>query len=61
MSAVDLQSVISGTPESRVEALRQLLGYSLKQRDPEGSRFWFLRPSADQYKAADTCQIAVSF
>lgn len=61
MSAVDLQAVISGTQESRVEALRQFLDYPLKQRDPEGSRFWFLRPGADADEAADTCPIAVGF
>ncbi|MGL5083856.1 MAG: hypothetical protein ACRC8A_20425 [Microcoleaceae cyanobacterium] len=61
MSAVDLQSVISGTQESQVEALRQLLGYPVEQRDPEGSRFWFLRPGADENEATDTCPIAVGF
>jgi hypothetical protein len=61
MSAVDLQSVISGIQESRVEALRQLLGYPVKQRDPEGSRFWFLRPGSNEDEAEDTCPIAVGF
>lgn len=61
MSAVDLQAVISGTQENRVEALRQILGYPLKQRDPEGSRFWFLRSGADAAEAQDTCPIAVGF
>jgi hypothetical protein len=41
--------------------LRQILDYPLKQRDPEGSRFWFLRPSADEDEAEDTCLIAVGF
>lgn len=58
---MDLQAVISGTQESRVEALRQILEYPLKQRDPEGSRFWFLRPGADEDEAEDTCPIAVGF
>jgi len=61
MPVVDLRSVISGTPESRVEALRQLLGYPVRQRDPEGSRFWFLRPGVDEDEAEDTCPIAVDF
>lgn len=61
MAAVDLQAVISGTQASRVEALRQILGYPLKQRDPEGSRFWFLRSGADAAEAEDTCPIAVGF
>ena len=46
MPAIDLQAVIFGTQESRVEELRQILDYPLKQRDPEGSRFWLLRPGA---------------
>jgi hypothetical protein len=61
MSSVDLQAVVSGTQEGRVEALRQILDYPLKQRDPEGSRFWFLRPGADEDEAEDTCPIAVGF
>jgi hypothetical protein len=61
MSAVDLEAVISGTQENRVEALRQILGYPLEQRDPEGSRFWFLRPGTDEDEAEDTCPISVGF
>jgi len=61
MSSVDLQAVVTGTQESRVEALRQILGYPLKQRDPGGSRFWFLRPGADEDEAEETCPIAVGF
>ena len=61
MPALDLQSIILGTQKSRVEALRQLLGYPVKQRDPEGSRFWFLRPGIDEDEAEDTCPIAVGF
>jgi len=37
MSAKDLQVVVSETQESRVEALRQMLDYPLKQRDQGGS------------------------
>ncbi len=58
---MDLQAVISGTQENRVEALRQILGYPTRQRDPSGSRFWFLRPGVDADEAADTCPIAVGF
>lgn len=61
MSVVNLQSVMTGKPEQRVEALRLLLGYPLKQRDSEGSRFWFLRPGIDESEAEDTCPIAVGF
>ena len=61
MSAKDLQVVVSETQESRVEALRQMLDYPLKQRDQGGSWFWFLRPSADEDEAEDTCPIAVGF
>ena len=56
-----LQAAITGTEENRVEALRQLLGYPVKQRDREGSRFWFLRPGADKSEAEETCPIAVGF
>jgi len=38
-----------------------MLDYPLKQRDPGGSRFWFLRPGADEDEAEDTCPIAVGF
>ncbi|WP_448532902.1 hypothetical protein [Parathermosynechococcus lividus] len=58
---MELQAVIFGTQESRVEALRQILGYPIKQCDPSGSRFWFLRPGADADEAKDTCPIAVGF
>ena len=56
-----LQPMAVGSQENRVEALRLLLGYPLKQRDPEGSRFWFLRPGVDEDEAEDTCPIAVGF
>jgi type I restriction-modification system DNA methylase subunit len=58
---MDLQAVVSGTQESRVDALRRILDYPFKQRDPEGSRFWFLRPGTDEVEAKDTCPIAVGF
>jgi type I restriction-modification system DNA methylase subunit len=56
-----LQSVMAGSQENRIEGLRQLLAYPLKQGDPEGSRFWYLRPGADVDEAQDTCPIAVGF
>lgn len=46
---------------SRIEALRQLLGYPVKELDPQGSRFWYLRPGDNEYEAAETCPIAVGF
>ena len=60
-SSEQLQPVAVGSQENRVEALRLLLGYPSKQRDPEGSRFWFLRPGVDEDEAEDTCPIAVGF
>ncbi|XGB40371.1 MAG: hypothetical protein LVT47_06895 [Cyanobacteria bacterium LVE1205-1] len=54
-------SLFQKTQESRVEALRQMLDYPLKQRDPGGSRFWFLRPGADEDEVEDTCPIAAGF
>ncbi|MEA5567519.1 type ISP restriction/modification enzyme [Anabaena sp. UHCC 0399] len=56
-----LQDVIGGTDINRVEALRQMLGYPVKERDPLGSRFWYLRPGADEEEAEETCPIAVGF
>ncbi|WP_242045584.1 MULTISPECIES: N-6 DNA methylase [unclassified Calothrix] len=56
-----LQAVMTGTESNRIEALRRMLAYPVKQRDPEGSRFWYLRPGADKLQAADTLPIAVGF
>lgn len=57
-----LQAVITGTDlNHRVEALRQLLGYPVKEHDPQGSRFWYLRPGVDELEAEETCPIAVGF
>lgn len=61
ISLDEIKSVLSGDHQQRVEALRQLLGYPLKEREPEGSRFWFLRPGEDEDEAEDTCPIAVGF
>jgi hypothetical protein len=47
--------------ESRVEELRQKLGYPIKQLDPQGSDFYYLRPGNDASEAADTCPIAIGF
>ncbi len=56
-----LRAVMSGTLENRVEELRQILGYPVKEFDREGSRFWYLRPGESAAEAADTCPIAVGF
>jgi predicted helicase len=56
-----LQNVMGGTDINRVEALRQLLGYPVKERDPQGSRFWYLRPGVDEEEAEETCPVAVGF
>ncbi|MDJ0719519.1 MAG: hypothetical protein QNJ54_35750 [Prochloraceae cyanobacterium] len=53
--------VMSGDENSRIESLQQLLGYPIKQRDPQGSQFWYLRPGVDESVAEDTCPIAVGF
>lgn len=57
----DLRAVMTGTQEDRVEELRKILGYPVKQRDPKGSRFWYLRPGVSEVDAAETCPIAVGF
>jgi type I restriction-modification system DNA methylase subunit len=57
-----LQAVMTGTDlNHRVEVLRQLLGYPVKEHDPQGSRFWYLRPGVDELEAEETCPIAVGF
>jgi|GEM_PF-2623842 len=61
LTVEQLQGMMTGTQEGRVEGLQQILDYPLKQRDPEGTRFWFLRPGADEDEAEDTCPIAVGF
>lgn len=47
--------------EDRIEALRQQLGYPLKQRCPQGSGYWLLRSGQDESEAEETCPIAVGF
>jgi type I restriction-modification system DNA methylase subunit len=61
ISSEQLQPVAVGSRGNRVEALRLLLGYPLKQKDSQGSKFWFLRPGVDENEAEDTCPIAVGF
>jgi len=56
-----LRAVMSSTPEDRVEELRKILRYPVKEFDREGSRFWYLRPGESVEEAADTCPIAVGF
>lgn len=57
----EFQAVMTGPPEQRIEALRSHLGYPVKQLDPGGSRFWYLRPGVDAEEAEYTCPIAVGF
>ena len=52
---------MTGPPEQRVEALRQWLGYPIKQRDPEKNLFWYLRPGDDDDDASETRPVAVGF
>lgn len=56
-----LRAVMTGTQEDRIEKLRQILGYPVKEFDREGSRFWYLRPGESKEDAAETCPIAVGF
>ncbi|MGH2415613.1 MAG: N-6 DNA methylase, partial [Microcystaceae cyanobacterium] len=60
-SLEQFRSVMSGGEDSRISALGQLLGYRVKERDREGSRFWFLRPGASQSAAKETQPIAIGF
>ena len=52
-----LCAVMTGTPENRIEELRQILGYPVKEFDCEGSRFWYLRPGESVEEAAETCPV----
>ncbi|MGJ3250855.1 MAG: hypothetical protein ACFE0J_06960, partial [Elainellaceae cyanobacterium] len=54
-------TMMLGDPNQRVEALRSHLGYPVKENDPKGSRFWYLRPGEDEEEAKETCPIAVGF
>ncbi|AFY73273.1 putative helicase [Synechococcus sp. PCC 7502] len=61
---MDLRSLLAiskGTQAERVEALRSLLGYPIKERDVSGSKYWYLRPGVNSAEAEDTCPIAVGF
>lgn len=49
-----LRAVMTGTQEDRVEELRKVLEYPVKEFDREGSRFWYLRPGESKEDAADT-------
>ena len=56
-----LKAVMTGSEEQRVKELRRLLDYPLQLKDPQGSKFWYLRPGVDESEAEDTRPIAVEF
>jgi hypothetical protein len=60
-TAQQFKSVMSGDEKSRVESLKELLDYPIAQKDPQGSRFWFLRPGESHSAAEETQPIAVGF
>ena len=53
--------VLNGDEKSRVETIKELLDYPIIQRDPQGSRFWYLRPGINEEQAEETCPIALGF
>lgn len=55
------KSVVSGDEQSGVKALGELLDYPIVRKDPQGSRFWYLRPGENRSAASDTQPIAVGF
>ena len=55
------RTVMTGTNEERVAELQKILKYTFKQRDPGGSRFWYLHPGVNESEARETCPIAVGF
>lgn len=54
-------ALMSGTDAERVEELRKFLNYPVQQRDPGGSRFYYLHPGENESEARETCPIAVGF
>ena len=54
-------ALMSGIDENCIGELQKILKYPFKQRDPKGSRFWYLHPGEDESEARDTCPIAVGF
>ena len=56
-----LYAVMTGTQSPRVEELRKILGYPVKQIDGGGSRFWYLHPEVSGEDTAHTCSVAVGF
>ena len=50
-----------GDEENRVTALKELLGFPVVNRDPDGAAFWYLDPGVDEEEALETCPIAVGF
>lgn len=57
----NLRTIASGNEQHRVEKLREILGYPVIQRDPAGSKYWYLHPGADEDDAYETSPIAVGF
>ena len=57
----NLRAIASGNEKNRVEALREILGYPVVQRDPAGGNYWYLHPGTDEDDAYETCPIAVGF
>jgi predicted helicase len=55
------RAVMSGTNEERVKELCKILKYPVQQRDPQGSRFYYLHPGENASEARETCPIAVGF
>lgn len=55
------RTFMTGDEENRVTALKELLGYPVVKRDPEGSAFWYLHPGEDEEEALETCPIAIGF
>ena len=54
-------ALMSGIDENCIAELCKILKYPFQQRDPRGSRFWYLHPGVDESEARETCPIAVGF
>lgn len=55
-----VRTIAIADEDARVEALRQQLGYPVKEKDKQ-DQFWYLRPGKNEEEAKETCPIAVGF
>ena len=57
----NFEAIAFGSEDTRIEALKEFLGYPLQELDKTDSGFWYLRAGRDIAQARQTCPIAVCF